>query len=554
MTGKEELGTLIVTGASRGIGAAVAWLAGERGYAVAVNFSTGEAEATTGGRRDCGRRRARGRDSGRRLATKQQIVRMFETAERELGPIKGLVNNAAITGGFARVEDVSSAAIANVFAVNVSGTILCAREAVRRMSTRRGGTGGAIVNISSRAAHTGAPGEWVHYAASKGAIDSFTIGLAREVATEGIRVNAVAPGLIETGTARGQRRARAIAAADGDDPDAAGGHCRAKWRRECCGCCLRRRRIRRGRFWRSAAGGEEQCSLSPLWRHVRVAPDCVCAELAVALKPWPDAQLSVGHFGRSSLQILPQVVLDLLRQARRVQDVAQLRGRKAAGKFQRAGQRRVLVAQQGQANLGAQRPLRVMADGFDECGGGSGALQGFDDGGFGEARIFQGGLPDARFFVEKQCGGDHGGAAAGQRDAFAEADRRRGARPAIRRRRASGRRRRRASARSASGRRCRVRGSGAARGGAGRGDGRRARGELCAISSARRSGELFDVFGRQVAIFQKGEGEIFGESGVCGGVADGDGGPDADSGGIGCRGSDSLFPAIHAGSRSTSKP
>ena len=125
---------------------------------------------------------------------------MFETAERELGPIKGLVNNAAITGGFARVEDVTSAAIAHMFAVNVTGTILCAREAVRRMSTKRGGTGGAIVNISSIAARTGAAGEWVHYAASKGAIDSFTIGLAREVATEGIRVNAVSPGLIETGT------------------------------------------------------------------------------------------------------------------------------------------------------------------------------------------------------------------------------------------------------------------------------------------------------------------------------------------------------------------
>jgi NAD(P)-dependent dehydrogenase (short-subunit alcohol dehydrogenase family) len=123
---------------------------------------------------------------------------MFESAERELGPIKGLVNNAGVTGGFARVEDVSSPAIEKVFAVNVAGAMLCAREAVRRMSTKRGGTGGAIVNISSRAAHTGAAGEWVHYAASKGAIDSFTIGLAREVATEGIRVNAVAPGLTET--------------------------------------------------------------------------------------------------------------------------------------------------------------------------------------------------------------------------------------------------------------------------------------------------------------------------------------------------------------------
>ncbi len=187
-----------MTGASRGIGAAVATLAARRGYAVAVNFSTSAAEATNlvdaivaeGGR-------AVGIQAD--VSQEEQIVRMFETAERELGPIKGLVNNAGVTGGFARVEAVSSAAIANVFAVNVSGTILCSREAVRRMSTRRGGSGGAIVNISSRAAHTGSPGEWVHYAAAKGAIDSFTIGLAREVATVGIRVNAVAPGLVDTG-------------------------------------------------------------------------------------------------------------------------------------------------------------------------------------------------------------------------------------------------------------------------------------------------------------------------------------------------------------------
>jgi NAD(P)-dependent dehydrogenase (short-subunit alcohol dehydrogenase family) len=195
---QENLGTLIVTGASRGIGAAVASLAGVRGYAVGVNFATGRAEAArvvdgivAGG----GRAVAIQAD----VSDEAQILRLFERAERELGPIKALVNNAAITGGFARVEDVSSEALARVFAVNVSGAILCSREAVRRMSTRRGGLGGAIVNISSRAAHYGGAGEWVHYAASKGAMDSFTVGLAREVATEGIRVNAVAPGLIETG-------------------------------------------------------------------------------------------------------------------------------------------------------------------------------------------------------------------------------------------------------------------------------------------------------------------------------------------------------------------
>ena len=192
-----DLGMLIVTGASRGIGAAIARLAAQRGYAVAVNYSTGEAEAGKVVKEIIeagGRALAIHAD----VADETQIVRMFETADRELGPIKALVNNAGITGGFARVEDVTPEAINKTFAVNVTGSIVCAREAVRRMSTRRGGSGGAIVNISSRAAHTGGSGEWVHYAASKGAIDSFTIGLAREVATEGIRVNAVSPGLTDT--------------------------------------------------------------------------------------------------------------------------------------------------------------------------------------------------------------------------------------------------------------------------------------------------------------------------------------------------------------------
>lgn len=191
------MGTLIVTGASRGIGAAVARLAGSRGWAVAVNFSSGKAEAE----KISDEIRSRGGEAlaiHADIAREEQIVHMFEMAERELGPVRGLVNNAGVTGGFARVEDVTAAAIEKTFAVNVMGAMLCAREAVRRMSTRRGGTGGAITNISSRAAHTGSAGEWVHYAASKGAIDTFTIGLAREVATEGIRVNAVAPGLTDT--------------------------------------------------------------------------------------------------------------------------------------------------------------------------------------------------------------------------------------------------------------------------------------------------------------------------------------------------------------------
>jgi NAD(P)-dependent dehydrogenase (short-subunit alcohol dehydrogenase family) len=195
---RKTRGTLIVTGASRGIGAAIAGLAGERGYGVAVNFCSGEAEAkqiaseiVAGG----GRALAIHAD----IAREDHILRLFETAERDLGPIMALVNNAGVTGGFARVENVTAEAIQKVFAVNVTGAMLCAREAVRRMSTKHGGSGGAIVNISSLAAHTGSAGEWVHYAATKGAIDSFTIGLAREVATEGIRVNAVAPGLVETG-------------------------------------------------------------------------------------------------------------------------------------------------------------------------------------------------------------------------------------------------------------------------------------------------------------------------------------------------------------------
>lgn len=189
---------LIVTGASRGIGAAIAKLAAGRGFSVAVNFFTGEPEATviteqivSAGGRACAIQAD--------VAREEDVIRLFETAERELGPIKALVNNAAITGGFSRVDSVTAKTLEQVMAVNVTGAFLCAREAVRRMSNRHGGTGGAIVNISSRAAQIGSAGEWVHYAASKGAIDSFTIGLAREVATEGIRVNAVAPGLIDTG-------------------------------------------------------------------------------------------------------------------------------------------------------------------------------------------------------------------------------------------------------------------------------------------------------------------------------------------------------------------
>jgi NAD(P)-dependent dehydrogenase (short-subunit alcohol dehydrogenase family) len=194
----ENAGTLIVTGASRGIGAAISLLAAARGYAVAVNFSTDRegAASVVESIYDAGHRALAIQGN---IAEESSVMRLFETAERELGPVTGLVNNAGITGRLSRVQDMDAGDIAHVLAVNVTGSFLCAREAVRRMSIKRGGKGGSIVNLSSRAAQIGGAGEWVHYAASKGAIDSFTIGLAREVADEGIRVNAVSPGLIETG-------------------------------------------------------------------------------------------------------------------------------------------------------------------------------------------------------------------------------------------------------------------------------------------------------------------------------------------------------------------
>ncbi len=191
-------GILVVSGASRGIGAATARAAAARGYKVCVNYlaSPERAEAVVGEIRSRG---------GTALAVKADVareadvVRLFETVDAELGTVTALVNNAGIVGGPAvRVADVTAAQIDETLAINVRGSILCAREAVRRMSSARGGAGGAIVNVSSSAARLGSPGEFVHYAASKGAIDSFTVGLANEVAREGIRVNAVRPGLIET--------------------------------------------------------------------------------------------------------------------------------------------------------------------------------------------------------------------------------------------------------------------------------------------------------------------------------------------------------------------
>lgn len=188
---------LVVTGASRGIGAATARAAAARGYRVCVNY-LGRADAARSLVAEIEGAGGRAIEVQADTADEAAVLRLFETVDRELGPVDALVNNAGVTGPAGRVEDVSYATLRRVLDVNVIGCILCAREAVRRMSTKRGGRGGAIVNLSSTAATLGGPNEFVHYAASKGAIDSFTIGLAREVGGEGIRVNAVGPGLIDT--------------------------------------------------------------------------------------------------------------------------------------------------------------------------------------------------------------------------------------------------------------------------------------------------------------------------------------------------------------------
>ena len=188
---------VIVTGGSRGIGAAVARLAATQGYVVAVNFLQNQ-RAAQGVVEEITSSGGSAIPIKGDVAREADIVRLFKEAEEAFGPVYGLVNNAGITGGFARVEQIQTNNLVDVLVTNVVGTILCAREAVRRMSTHKGGRGGSIVNISSLAARTGGAGEWVHYAATKGAVNSFTVGLAREVASEGIRVNAVAPGLIDT--------------------------------------------------------------------------------------------------------------------------------------------------------------------------------------------------------------------------------------------------------------------------------------------------------------------------------------------------------------------
>ncbi len=188
---------LLITGASRGIGAATARLAAQRGWDVAVNYARDAASAEAVA--------AEVRAHGRRalvlpadVADEGAVLAMFERIDREWGPLGGLVNNAGIVAMKARLDEMDVARWRRMMDVNIVGSLLCAREAVKRMSTRHGGAGGAIVNLSSVAAVIGSGGMYVDYAASKGAIDTFTIGLARELAAEGVRVNAVRPGIIDT--------------------------------------------------------------------------------------------------------------------------------------------------------------------------------------------------------------------------------------------------------------------------------------------------------------------------------------------------------------------
>ena len=184
-------GVMIVTGGSRGIGAATARLAAKRGYKVCVNYvrdrAAGESLA-----REIG-----GLAIGADVSREEDVLRLFREADK-LGKLTVLVNNAGVVDVAARVDEMSLARLERMFAINITGAFLCAREAIKRMSKKHGGPGGAIVNVSSGAARLGSPSEWVDYAASKGAIDTMTLGLSKEVGAEGIRVNAIRPGVIKT--------------------------------------------------------------------------------------------------------------------------------------------------------------------------------------------------------------------------------------------------------------------------------------------------------------------------------------------------------------------
>jgi NAD(P)-dependent dehydrogenase (short-subunit alcohol dehydrogenase family) len=183
---------MLVTGAGRGIGAATARLAAERGYAVCINYLRDRAAADRLAK-EIGALAVQAD-----VSSEADVVRLFRTVDEKLGRLSALVNNAGIVDVRSRVEEMTAARLQRMFAVNVVGSFLCAREAVKRMAKRHGGAGGAIVNISSAAARLGSPGDYVDYAAAKGAIDTFTLGLAKEVAGDGIRVNAVRPGVIRT--------------------------------------------------------------------------------------------------------------------------------------------------------------------------------------------------------------------------------------------------------------------------------------------------------------------------------------------------------------------
>jgi NAD(P)-dependent dehydrogenase (short-subunit alcohol dehydrogenase family) len=188
---------IIITGGSRGIGAAVALLAASQGYAVAVNYTANSLAADEVVRHI----RASGGTAitvQADVAVEADVLAMFKKVDAKLGRLTALVNNAGVVDMTSRVDAMSAERLQRMFAVNVLGSFMCAREAVKRMSTRYQGDGGSIVNVSSAAARLGAPGQYVDYAAAKGAIDTFTVGLAKEVAAEGIRVNAVRPGIIDT--------------------------------------------------------------------------------------------------------------------------------------------------------------------------------------------------------------------------------------------------------------------------------------------------------------------------------------------------------------------
>ena len=188
---------VLVTGGGRGIGAATCILAAQKGWDVAVNYAT-NAEAAQQVVKQIQATGARAIAVQADVADEAQVLAMFKRVQAELGPLQGLVNNAGVIDVYARLDEMSMARWRRMFDINVLGSMLCAREAILQMSTKHGGQGGSIVNLSSAASRLGAAGQYLDYAAAKGAIDSFTLGLAKEVAGEGIRVNAIRPGLIDT--------------------------------------------------------------------------------------------------------------------------------------------------------------------------------------------------------------------------------------------------------------------------------------------------------------------------------------------------------------------